>query len=72
MPVKLILRLIGFALVLGGGFMAWKTYNHTQSAVYKASEWIANSPPRSFYELLIPTILLLVVGLGLLVMPIRN
>ena len=72
MPVKLIVRLVGLGLVAGGGFMAWKTYHHTKSPLYKASELIANSPPRSFYELLVPTILLLVVGLGLLFMPIKN
>ena len=72
MPVKLIVRLVGLGLLAGGGYMGYKAYTHSQSIVSKISEAVGNSPPRTFYELLIPAIIMGVVGLGLLIMPIKN
>ena len=72
MSVKVLVRAIGVGVLAGGVIMCWKAYQHSQSWVGKLSETFGGSPPRTFYELLIPGIILVAAGLGLIFMPVKK
>ena len=58
-------RLIGFALAVAGGVMLYFAYEHYNSFTGVLARAFANTPPETFYYLLIPGIILTITGLGL-------